>query len=527
MPEPDLDQQRLTRNQEVWTDAQAAVPDAHEFPTDHAAPRGRRLSSYATRDLTSGSIPRNLLHLGWPQVVDGSLNSVDRLVDLFWAGRGVGITGIASIGIAQNYIQFLRLGRQGMDLSIRAMVSRSIGAGDLALANHVVHQGLTLNIIIAFITIVPGVIFTEFLLGLLGASDALIATGVAYMQVLFVASAAQGMRQMTGATLQAAGDTLTPMKSSIVGRVIDWIGIPIFMFGWLGLPAFGLVGLAIVNALSNLAGFGINSYGLFTGSSRLPFTLRGYAWDLPLMWRLIKLGIPASVTMAERSLAQLFIIGIVATFGDYALAAFALTRRVETIINLGSQGLGNAAGAIAGQSIGAGKPQRAKETLVWAVGYVSVLRIVLGAVLFAFPEFFLSIFSQEPELLSVGAVWLRILVVGFLFQGPIQVFQQTFQIAGDTFMPMVTVLATMWFVEIPLATVLSGAALDWSIFGWLLPIPVIVGLGQYGVAWALSFGMLSRLLVYIPYLVWGPWTRKRIFAEEQTTAGSPPTPPVT
>lgn len=481
---------------------------------------GQRRSAYAERDLTRGSIPRNLAFLGWPQVAEGAFNSLDQLLDLFWAGHGAGARGIASIGVAQNYIMFIRLGRQGTDIGIRAMVARSVGAGDLKLANHVVLQGFTLNFILALLTIAPGIFFTEFLLRILGASDDLVAVGTGYMQVQFLASFAQGFRLMTGAALQASGDTLTPMKGTMVARLVDWILTPIVMFGWLGFPAFGLVGVAVVNTLSNFIGFLINSYGLLAGSSRLKLTFRGYYVDLPLIGRLVKLGLPASVTQAERSLANLFVIGMVAVFGDYALAAWALTRRVETLANLGSQGIGNASGVIAGQNIGAGRPERAAQTLWWAVTYVLVLKGVLGTLLFAFPVYFLSIFNQEPELLMVGVIWLQILVIGFFLQGPTQVFQQTFQISGDTVMPMITVIATVWLVEIPLAAILSGVAQNWSILGWTPP--AVTGLGQFGAAWAISLGMGSRLLIYVPYFLWGPWKSKQIFGHRPLAGPAAP-----
>ena len=516
-PVPRLDEFQVVGSAPVSEESR----DGLGAPPEPGGRGGRRRSSYATRDLTSGSISRNLFHLGWPQVTEGALNAMDQLLDLFWAGNGVGARGIASIGVAQNYIQFLRLGRQGIDISMRAMVARSVGAADMSLANHVVLQAFTVNLLLALLIVGPGIFFTEFLLRFIGASDALVSVGTTYMQVQFLASTAAGFRMMTGAALQAAGDTLTPMKSSMAARAVDWVTTPIVMFGWLGFPEFGLVGVALVNTLSNAIGFAMNSYGLFTGSSKLQLTFRGYYMDFPLMWRMVRLGMPASVTNAERSLSQLLIVGIVAVFGDYALAAFALTRRVETIVNLGSQGLGNAAGVIAGQSIGAGRRERAKQTLWWAIGYVTILRAVLGGLLFLFPVFFLSIFNQEPELLEAGTVWLRILVVGFILQGPVQVFQQVFQIAGDTMMPMLTVIATVWLVERPLAFILSGVAVGWSIFGWTLPVPEITSLGQYGAAWALSLGMVTRLLVYFPYFLWGPWASKRIFGERHPAVVAP------
>ncbi|MBI4282482.1 MAG: MATE family efflux transporter [Chloroflexi bacterium] len=488
-----------------------ATLEERETPREPAGEGGgRRRSSYASRDLTTGSIRRNLVFLAWPQVTDGALNVLDQLLDIFWAGRGIGARAIAGIGVAQNYIMFIRLGRQGIDMSMRAMVARSVGAGDLRMANHVVLQAVTINLILAFLAMVPGIIFTEFLLRILGMSSELIALAKGYMQIQFLASLTQGFRIMSGAALQASGDTLTPMKATLTARVMDWILTPFLMFGWLGFPALGLNGVAWVNALSGFIGFAINSYGLLTGSSRLHLTFRGYYLDFPLMGRMLKVGIPASVIMAERALTQLIVIGIVARFGDYALAAYALVRRVEMVAMLGGQGLGNACGVISGQSIGAGRPERARQTVRWAMVYVVPIMAILGALFLAFPRFFLSIFNQEPELLAVADTWLRILVVSFLVLAPGQIFQQTFQISGDTVAPMVVVIITMWFVEIPTAVILSGVAQTWSIFGWTPPLPTITSLGQFGVAWAVVLGMGVRLLLYTPYFFWGPWMHKDV-----------------
>ena len=97
---------------------------------------GGRRSAYATRDLTTGSIPRNLFFIAWPQFIEGFLRVVDQLADLVWAGF-LGTRAIAGMGVAQQYTQMAFTGRQGIDISQRAMISRAIGMGDQALANHV------------------------------------------------------------------------------------------------------------------------------------------------------------------------------------------------------------------------------------------------------------------------------------------------------------------------------------------------------------------------------------------------------
>ena len=112
----------------------AAVP-RDEQPSGAAeqarAPRagGGRASEYAKRNLTEGSIPKNLWFLAWPQAAEGLLNIVDQMADLFWAGQGFGVRGLAGVGAAWSWASIPMSGRQGLDTAMRAMVSRAVGAG--------------------------------------------------------------------------------------------------------------------------------------------------------------------------------------------------------------------------------------------------------------------------------------------------------------------------------------------------------------------------------------------------------------
>ncbi len=87
------------------------------------------------RDLTIGSIPKNLWWLAWPQVMEGVLNVVDQIVDIIWAGL-ISVSTIVGVGIAQTFRQLVMTGRMGLDTAMRAKVARAIGAGDTRLANH-------------------------------------------------------------------------------------------------------------------------------------------------------------------------------------------------------------------------------------------------------------------------------------------------------------------------------------------------------------------------------------------------------
>jgi putative MATE family efflux protein len=468
-------------------------------------------------------VPKNLAFLAWPQVVEGLLNVFDQIWDLILAGQGFGFRAIAGIGSAQQITQLARTGRMGLDVALRAMVARSVGEGDRNMARHVAQQNFTVNFALSLIVTIFGVIYTEQMMRALGISEAVIDQAANYMRWQFAGTLALASRFATGAALQASGDTVTPMKATMVARVIDLALTPIFMFGLFGFPAFGVAGVAVVNMVAQAVGASINIFYLWTGRTTLKVTFEGYHFDPPLLWRMVRVGAPASVNSIERSVAQVTLLFLMTPFGDVALASYALAQRMQTVVNIGTQGLGNAAGVISGQNLGAGHVDRARKTILWALGYVSAAKAILATTLFIFPQFFIRIFNDDPDLLDVGSTWVRIMVVGYFAMGPVQVLMQSFQTSGDTLMPMVTTLMAMWLVEVPLAIVLSNGA-DRVGLPWF---PSIGDLGQYGIAWAITTAAFFRMAMYLPYYQWGPWYKKGILegVRLDERPGTPAAPP--
>ncbi|MBM2810270.1 MAG: hypothetical protein HW416_1029 [Chloroflexi bacterium] len=456
-------------------------------------------SAYATRDLTSGSIPRNLWFIAWPHTVENVLRVADHVIDLALAGV-FGHRFIAGMGVAQQFSQIGFTARMGLDIGMRAMVSRAVGMGDMPLANRVVLQAASLCIVYSAIMALVGLLLTEVLLKLVGVSDSVVAEGAAYMRAIFIGQLPIAFHALTSHALSASGDTLTPMKASILMRAVHIALSPILMFGLLGAPHLGLVGAAFANIISQVIALSILLWVLFSGTSRLKLSLRGYRPDGPILRQILRIGLPASVTGVERSFAQLLLMGLVAPFGDGAVALFALSRRVEMLSHGTSQGLAQASGTIVGQSIGRGKPERARATLLWAGGYAAGANLVLSVLIAAFPIAILSVFTRDPEIQELGRNWITIQTVGYTALGIGMVASSSFQTAGATMYVMFVTLGTMWAIEFPLAFLLSK----------------FTDLGPYGVAWAMVASMLARPIFYVPYFLSGRWLRIRMFAHERT-----------
>jgi putative MATE family efflux protein len=472
-------------------DSPPATPSPSTSGDKTTAPgRRRSRSKYVTKDLTKGSIPKNLWFLAWPQIVESFLSVVDQLADLVWAGR-IGFHAIAGLGVAQSFLMMTMTVRMGLDAGMRSMISRAVGAKDIAYANHVMLQALTLTTMYSVVVVTLGVVFTDPLLAIFGLSEDVVAEAGPYMRVQFLAMAMMGYQRLTAGALQASGDSMTPLRAATVTRVTHLVLSPFLIFGLLWFPNFGLAGAAIANLIAQVLGVSLNFRALMSGTSRLHLTFKGYYLDYALIWRVVKVGVPASITGGQRAVSQLIVVGLVASFGDIALAAFALSRRAENTVNHASRGLGRAAGALAGQNLGANLPDRAKQSVLWAVVYASVASLSIAAVFLIFPKPVASLFNSEAEFVRQAALWLQILAIGYFSMNAVQVFTQSFNTTGATIAPMVVTVSTMWAVELPLAFVLSQ----------------YTPLNEYGIPWAIVVGMTLRLFIFTWYYFRGTWLR--------------------
>ena len=98
-------------------------------------------SPHVTTDLTTGSSPRNLWFLAWPQMTEGVLTAITNTLDLVWIGR-VGFHAVAGLGVGQLYVVATSALRGGIDAAARAMIARAYGARNVSGANHILVQTL-------------------------------------------------------------------------------------------------------------------------------------------------------------------------------------------------------------------------------------------------------------------------------------------------------------------------------------------------------------------------------------------------
>ena len=447
-------------------------------------------SPHVTTDLTTGSSPRNLWFLAWPQMTEGVLTAITNTLDLVWIGR-VGFHAVAGLGVGQLYVVATSALRGGIDAAARAMIARAYGARNVSGANHILVQTLALTAIYHAIVLSIGLPFAEPMLKVLGLTEEIVTQTSGYLRVQFIASAVLSFQSVTGGALQAAGDSVTPLRAETVNRLVHIVLSPILIFGWLGAPELGLPGVAFASLSARSLSVGLNFYALVRGTTRLRIERKSYSPDFQLMARILKLGLPAGITGLQRGFSPLVIVMIIAPFGDAALAAMTILRRVEALSTQTGQPVGRAAGAIAGQNLGVAQRKRAKDTIWWALGLILVLSIAVTVPLFIFAENISRFVNSDLAFVDQSTQWLRIVAVGYSLFSLSYFFVHAFNTSGSTLFPMLVMVGTLWLVDVPLAYTLAN----------------FTGLAENGVPYALVIGSFLRLTLFAWYFGRGKWLR--------------------
>ena len=459
--------------------------------TESQSSAGRVAAS--ERDWTKGNIFRNLLSLAWPMVVTDGVWAVGMTVDMIWVGR-LGAASIAGVGVAGIAVQLMMSAMMGLTQGVRAMVARFIGAGDVRGANHVARQGFAISATFAILMAGIGIYFTEPILKLFGLEADVVAEGAAYLRIMFVGAAAMSFRMVAEGIMQASGDTLNPMRIAIFYRIIHVALCPFLIFGWWLFPQMGVSGAAMTNIVSQSLGLVFAFWILFKGRSRLRLTLSNFRLDPNIMWRIVRIGLPALVSSTQRGFSNLFVMLFMAPFGTIAVAAHTLCQRVEIFLFVMGMAFGMSSGVLVGQNLGARQPERAEKSAWLALGLVEGIMIIMSVLVLMRPEIIIHIFSSDPALVAETSVYLRIAAAGFSVLGFMTVLMNSLSGAGDTVPTMVIGILTTWAVTIPLAYFL----------------PQITDLGVLGVRWGMAGGMIFAAVTYTAYFRLGRWKRKRV-----------------
>ena len=417
---------------------------------------------------------RLVLRLAWPCVLENLSVILISLADAAMIGV-LGPAATAAVGVNSSPSWLLGGVVQALGVGGTALVARMIGAGDQKEAARVSGQVFKMALLLsAFLTALM-LLAAPLVPVIMNADPAVYPDAIAYMRFLALGFVPHFTGMAMGALMRGAGDTRTPMIAGLLSNGLNVALNFLLIYSprqgsllCLSFPLWGAgMGVAGAALASALATASAGAYILLSArrkNSALPVQWK-MRWDSGLAKRVLRIAYPAALERAAINLGQMFFARMVSGQGVAAFAAHNQSIQVESLGYMPAYGFSAAATALVGQGLGAKKPQEARRQGSRAVTLCLALLTAVGAGMYLLAPWLISLLTPDAEVRRIGAMLIRICAFEQPFNAVSIVASGALRGAGDTKVPFLYGLATMWGVRIPFAW-LFGTALGFGVAGF-------------------------------------------------------------
>jgi putative MATE family efflux protein len=415
------------------------------------------------RSIVEGPIGRAVWKIAWPTVLQNAVGGLQGIIDHALVGHFVGFTGNAAIGVSWQIFLVVIVFIVSLFTGMGVLVARFAGANDHERVDRTVYQAFLTAFVLAVGILAPlGYVLAPSLLELVNATPAVKAEALPFLRIMFLFSIGMLMFFMLGGALRAAGDARTGLYLGLAMTVLNISLNVILIRGFGPIPAFGTKGAAMGTVIASMTVSSAAIWMILAGKTVIHFP-RGMSWkpDLAIIRSLFRFGLPAGVQGVAMNIAGVLLLRFIGSlkYSAEAQAAYAVGyAELFSLITWTSVGLMGAAAAVAGQNLGAGKPERSARAVHLAARVGLCVAGLIGALFLLIPVQLLAIFGlHEPIVVGLGTQLLRYLSVSGLFITVALTYTGGLQGTGDTRSPLFITLVSQ--VAVPLGICFTAQAM--------------------------------------------------------------------
>lgn len=424
------------------------------------------------QDFTTIDLRKAVILLAIPMMLELALESVFAVVDIYFVNR-IGVHAVSIVGLTESVITIVYSVGIGLSAAATAMVARRVGEKNNEAAAHAGAQSIILALLASLVLGVPGFIFAEDILRLMGAEPAAIAEGLDYARIMLAGNAVIILLFLINGIFRGAGNASIAMKSLWIGNIFNILLDPLLIFGIGFFPEFGVKGAAIATTTGRTIGVLYQVYHLWRSSGALKMKLHHFRPDVKVIKGLLGIASPATFQFIIASASWIFLASMVAEYGSAASAGYQTAIRLVVFFILPAWGMSNAVATLVGQNLGAKLPERAEESVKITARYNAIFMAIVTVVFifFTYPLVAIFIPPAHVEQIKYAVLSLQIISSGYIFYGIGMVITQAFNGAGDTRTPTWVYFFGFWVFQVPFAYLLHKYTAI-GISGILVAVPV-------------------------------------------------------
>ena len=335
------------------------------------------------------------------------------LIDMYFIGK-IGGEEIAAIAFNMP-IFFLMLGlTMGLGSGVTASIARFIGQKNKANADNCAEHALALAFVISIIFTTGGLIIGKDLLSFLGAEGEILSLGWDYLFVIILGLPFMVFSGFFRSILAGEGDMKFPMMVAGLGTVLNIVLDPIFIFDLKAYGGFGLglgvKGAALATVISQIIGFLIFVFMLFVKKhAYVTFKLNDFKPSKEILWDIVKVGIPASLSMIIMAAGQGVFNKILIFYSSQTVAAYQVAGRLDMLIFLPIFAIAGGMTTLVGMFYGANKIKELNHIIKYGMISSFLITILSSTFVYLFAETFSSFFTEDKEIIDVSVGFLRLL----------------------------------------------------------------------------------------------------------------------
>jgi putative MATE family efflux protein len=438
--------------------------------------------------------------IAWPTVLQNAIGGLQGIVDHVMVGHYVGYTGNAAIGVSWQIFLVVIVFISSLFTGMAVLVSRFAGANDAERVNRTVYQAFITALVLSLVILAPlGYALSPTLLTLVNATPAVRAEALPFLRLMFTGSIGLLMFFMLGGALRAAGDARTPLRLGVAMTVLNFCLNVVFISGAGPIPALGTRGAALGTVIASTTVSAVAIWMLCAGKLVVQFQ-RTMSWrpDFAVIRALFRFGLPAGIQGVAMNIGGVMLLRFIGSlqYSAEAQAAYAVGyAELFSLITWTSVGLMGAAAAVAGQNLGAGKPDRSAHAVHLTARIGLCVAAFIGALFLLIPEQLLGIFGlQDPIVVELGRGLLRYLSLSGLFITVALTYTGGLQGTGDTRSPLYITLVSQVALPLGICFALQSSGL----------------LQASGVWTAILIGHATRCLLSVARFQQGRWRQIRV-----------------